>query len=120
MAVHAEAEVHDTPLRPLDLVPLGVGVGWTAQVVPFHRSASIMELPLLAMEKPTAVQAEADVQDTATKFPDDAVAATAGPAVVASTAPAPRATAAETAAYLLYLLARHLVLKLVKIYIYTS
>jgi hypothetical protein len=58
-AVQAVAEVHDTPLRAELTLPLGLGVAWTAQDVPFHRSASVASL-----EDPTAVQGVADVQDT--------------------------------------------------------
>ena len=58
-AMHALAEVHETPLRPLPLA--GVGVRWIAQRAPFHRSASVLfPLPL----PPTAVQAFADLHDT--------------------------------------------------------
>jgi hypothetical protein len=49
--------------------PSGLGVRWMAQAVPFHRSASSTGEPLLASEYPTAVQAEADVHDTAEKDP---------------------------------------------------
>jgi len=45
--VHAEAEVHDTPDSPLDVAPLGVGVDWMAQVVPFQFSASVWLAPAL-------------------------------------------------------------------------
>jgi hypothetical protein len=38
-AVHAVAEVHDTPLRVDALAPTGTRVDWIAQVTPFHRSA---------------------------------------------------------------------------------
>jgi hypothetical protein len=62
--VHAEAEVHDTPDSPLDVAPLGVGVDWMVQVVPFQFSASVWLAPALVVEYPVAVQAEAEVQDT--------------------------------------------------------
>jgi len=39
-AVHADADGHDTPNRSPPLAPLGLGTGWTAQAVPFHRSTS--------------------------------------------------------------------------------
>jgi hypothetical protein len=77
-----------------------LGVGWMTQAVPFHRSASV-PLPLLVVESPTAVHAAADVHETATKPRDGAVAEVAAAGgVTASIAPAPRATAAKTAAYL--------------------
>jgi hypothetical protein len=40
-AMHAEADVHDTPSRLLFDEPLGFGVGWMAQDLPFQRSASV-------------------------------------------------------------------------------
>src|SRR5262249_13429649 len=40
--------------------PAGLGVGWTCQVLPFHRSARVLRRVWL----PTAVHAEAEVQDT--------------------------------------------------------
>jgi hypothetical protein len=40
-----------------------------AQEVPFQRSASVTGVPLSVEELPTAVHAEADVQDTAEKEP---------------------------------------------------
>jgi hypothetical protein len=39
-AVHADADVHDTPCRWHCVVPLAVGVVWIVQVLPSHRSAS--------------------------------------------------------------------------------
>jgi hypothetical protein len=69
MAVHEVAEVHDPPSRELAVEPLGLGVGWMVQAVPFHRSASVTEAPSLVSEDPTAVQAETDVHDTACNVP---------------------------------------------------
>ena len=63
-AVHADADVHDTPLSvapPWD----GLGVGWMLQRVPFHRSARVVPSAL----PPTAVHADADVHDTPFKPP---------------------------------------------------
>jgi hypothetical protein len=45
-AVHADADVHDTPARELPCAPLGLGVDWTAHVLPFQRMASISPVPL--------------------------------------------------------------------------
>jgi hypothetical protein len=64
--VHADADVHDTPLSeapPWD----GLGVGWMLQLVPFHRSARVP-----AAEPPTAVHADAEVQDTPFRAPPPA------------------------------------------------
>jgi hypothetical protein len=55
-AVQALADVHDTPFSWLIVAPAGVGVGWTAHVLPFQRSTK--------PEVPTAVQAVAEVHDT--------------------------------------------------------
>jgi hypothetical protein len=45
--VQAVAEVHDTPLRTLRVAAVGLGVGWIAQEVPFHRSARVKVVPEL-------------------------------------------------------------------------
>jgi hypothetical protein len=60
-AMHAEADVHDTPSSP-SVPPLGLGVCWMAQPVPFQLSASVPP-----EELPTAVHAEAEVHDTASR-----------------------------------------------------
>jgi len=62
-AVHADADVHDTPLKTSPPCG-GLGVSWMIHLVPFHRSARVP-----AFEAPTAVQADADVQDTPFKEP---------------------------------------------------
>ena len=54
-AVHALAEVHETEVSALSAAPGGFGVGWTAQLVPSHRSASVC-----LSCSPTAVQTAAD------------------------------------------------------------
>ncbi len=57
-AIHMVADVQATPLRkPLPCG--GLGVAWIDHRAPFHRSASGP-----APDLPTAVQADADVQDT--------------------------------------------------------
>src|SRR5215472_12210511 len=66
-AVHTVEDVHDTPEKPPNCAPAGIGVGWIVQAVPFQRSASVMPAPELSRKVPTAVQAEADEQDTAFK-----------------------------------------------------
>jgi hypothetical protein len=40
-AMHAFAEVHDTPLRTPRFAPVALGVDWTDQLVPSQRSASV-------------------------------------------------------------------------------
>src|SRR5215468_4252879 len=64
---------HETPNRAVPGAPAGLGVGWMVQVVPFHRSARVpVGLPKLSVRAPTAVQATADVQDTAARKPPPA------------------------------------------------
>ena len=70
-AVQAVAEVHDTLYRIDDFTPLGLGVGSTVQVVPFHFSATVKEAPVVGpseLEVPTAVQAVAEVHETPSRF----------------------------------------------------
>src|SRR5215467_13389484 len=66
-AVHAEAEVQATPLRPA-LGPAGAGlkVGTICHVRPFHRSASVpSDSPVAGSNStPTAMQDDGDVQAT--------------------------------------------------------
>jgi hypothetical protein len=45
-----------------------LGVVCTVQDVPFHRSASVSEAPDLLPDTPTAVQAVADLHDTASRL----------------------------------------------------
>ena len=70
-AVQAEADEHMTPWRkaPRDG---GLGVGWIRQERPFHRSTSVCDEPARVKDSPTAVQADADQQETANSalFPD--------------------------------------------------
>src|SRR6516165_7490583 len=71
-AVQALA-VHATPLKKLPWPAESFRVGWTAHVVPFHRSTRVVD-PAWAVpfRFPTAVQADADVQDTAASRPPGA------------------------------------------------
>ena len=62
--MHADDELHATPLRPLS-APARLGVGSTRQIVPFHHSASTTCTPLLFVELPTATHDAADVHATA-------------------------------------------------------
>jgi hypothetical protein len=61
-AVHAVAEVHDTPFSMAP--PVGLGVDWIVQRVPSHRSAKVSSSPPRLNKEPMAVQAEAEVHDT--------------------------------------------------------
>ena len=62
-AMHAYAEVHDTPLSPAPPCG-GLGVAWIAQVVPSQCSAKVPEF-----ENPTAVHDTAEVQATPNRTP---------------------------------------------------
>jgi hypothetical protein len=62
-AVQAVLDVHDTPMTPLPVVPVGLGVVWIDQLVPFHCSANVTS-GLEPVLDPTAVQAVLDVHDT--------------------------------------------------------
>jgi hypothetical protein len=59
-AVHLAAAVQDTALNEV-IAPAGILTGWTAHALPFHRSATALDEPMLA---PTAVQARADTHET--------------------------------------------------------
>ena len=74
VAVHALAEVHDTPLRALTEAPAGLGVAWMDQAVPFQCSASVPWRPPLPEEYPVAVHALAEVHETALKMLPEASA----------------------------------------------
>src|SRR5260370_862726 len=70
-AVQAAGVVQDTAARKPP--GGGLGVGWMVQLVPFHRSARVpVGLPKLSVRPPTAVQATANVQDTAARKPPPA------------------------------------------------
>src|SRR5262249_20598022 len=67
-ATQNDAEVPATPPKPLP--GAGWGVGWMAQLLPFHRSARVATgFPALSRRKPTATQNEADVHATPVKPP---------------------------------------------------
>jgi hypothetical protein len=66
-AVQAVADEQDTPVSRVRLAPVGLGVGWTAQVVPFQRSASVCGGPEGVKYHPAAVQEVADGHDTPCK-----------------------------------------------------
>jgi hypothetical protein len=63
-AVQLSAAGHATAARMLAGDPGGLGVGWTCQLLPFHRSASVRCAPDPAKNSPTAVHAEPDGHDT--------------------------------------------------------
>jgi hypothetical protein len=62
-AVQAVLAVHETPFIDVIVAPLGVGVDWIDQPLPFQPSARLsVVLPLL--EEPTAVQAVLEGHET--------------------------------------------------------
>src|SRR5690349_8864578 len=70
MAVQAEGEVQDTPFRKLWTAFAGLGVGRMVHLFPFHRSAKDRTGPdwdEVVEYAPAAMQAEGDVQDTASR-----------------------------------------------------
>jgi len=70
MAVQAEDEVQDTPFRKLCTAFAGLGVGRMVHLFPFHRSAKDRTGPdwdEVVKYAPAAMQAEGDVQDTASR-----------------------------------------------------
>ena len=44
-AVQAEADAQATAFRNVNCAPLGVGVDWISQLLPFHRSARAWNAP---------------------------------------------------------------------------
>ena len=64
-AVQAVVDGHDTRVSVVDM-PLGFGVVWIDQLVPFHRSANVA----LSLMDPTAVHAVVVVHDTPLRKPE--------------------------------------------------
>jgi hypothetical protein len=64
-AMQAVTDVQATLNRPLAPAPAWSGVGWIAHLLPFECSARVTGVLRRLIELPTAVQAEAEVQDTA-------------------------------------------------------
>src|SRR5690242_6574556 len=62
--MQAAADVQATTFRKVNCAPAGLGVGWMLHLLPFHRSA---RLP--ALEFPTAVHAEGELQATENRAP---------------------------------------------------
>jgi hypothetical protein len=69
MAMQNDPVGHDTPPSWTPGGPGGLGVGWIRHPVPFHRSAKVLALAVKAPETPTAVQDEADAQETPESCP---------------------------------------------------
>jgi hypothetical protein len=62
--VHVVAAVHETEYRTLAEAMNGLGVAWTAQLLPFQPSARVTVIPKLLTYNPTAVQAVLAVHET--------------------------------------------------------
>jgi hypothetical protein len=62
--VQALGELPDTLSSDLLVVPVGLGVAWMLQVVPFRDSANVTSVPVMSLELPAAVQAVAELHDT--------------------------------------------------------
>jgi hypothetical protein len=54
--VQAVLELHDTPDKKLYIAPVGLGIDWTDQLVPFQASANARSVPAPLLVKPTAMQ----------------------------------------------------------------
>jgi hypothetical protein len=66
-AKHAVADGHEIPSTSTEVAPLGVGMVWIVQAEPSHRSAHRRPAPATVYE-PTAVHADAELQDTARRI----------------------------------------------------
>jgi hypothetical protein len=64
-AVQLAAPVHEIPYRAVSPAPAGSGTSWIVQVLPSQRSASGDSATALLTDDPAAVQAVAEVQETA-------------------------------------------------------
>jgi hypothetical protein len=68
-AIHDDPDVHVTPNRAAPATPAGSGVARMLHRVPFHRSARVLAVGTNGLAAPTAVHADADVQDTPVRAP---------------------------------------------------
>ena len=95
-AVHADADVQDTPKRAPPLA--GLGIGWMRQEWPSHRSARDSWARVLLIVCPTARHADGAVQVTALKLLDAAPGGLTGASMVQVEPFHPSATAAGVCA----------------------
>jgi hypothetical protein len=63
-ASQADGDPQDTPSKALHAAPGGLGIGWTRQLLPSHRSASVTPAPEALVYVPTAMHELAAGQDT--------------------------------------------------------
>jgi hypothetical protein len=68
-AMHDDPDAQLTASKAALAAPAGLGVAWMLHRVPFHRSARVVELGAKGLAAPTAVHADADVQDTPKSAP---------------------------------------------------
>src|SRR5437764_8513518 len=73
-AMHDFVEGHDTLIRKLRTAPGGFCVGWTTELVPSQRSASVDTVPPPESTSPTAVHTFAPLHDTPDRTLFDALA----------------------------------------------
>ncbi len=73
-AMQALADGQETLENDADSRLVGLGAGWIAHLVPFHRSAKRVPTPPRAVEPPTAMQKLRDGQDTLERNADFAPA----------------------------------------------
>jgi|SRR5579864_7575499 len=67
-ALQEVADGHETPLSAALVAPVGFGVAWMLQAVPFQDSARVEVTLVLLEEDPTASQSVAETHDTADRF----------------------------------------------------
>jgi hypothetical protein len=68
-ATHAVVDAQVTPVSRLETAPLGLGVDWMDQLVPFQTSASVPRVEALFSYEPTATQLVLDGQ----RIPDSSL-----------------------------------------------
>src|SRR5215831_480101 len=64
VAVQADGEVQDTPLKKVCTAPAGLGVGTMVHRFPSHHSAKVLAWDLAVKYAPAARQADADRHET--------------------------------------------------------
>src|SRR5215475_8264409 len=70
-AAHSDGALHETPIKPMDETPGGLGVDWIVQPVPSQASAIVTVESALLVDEPTAVHADGVVQETPRRSTDD-------------------------------------------------
>ena len=65
--MHAEADLHDTPLNSAPVAPAGTATTRLFHAAPFHDSTTAVCVPSASKERPTAEQTVAEAQNTPTR-----------------------------------------------------